>query len=286
MAGAIIGEDCNICDGVFVESGVRIGNRVTLECGARLCEGVILEDEVRVGPNVTFCNDKFPIGTRSPDGARRSIVRKNATVGANAVILPGVMIGSFATVGAGAVVIRSVPSYAIAVGNPARIVGYVESKSAIPKKDQLASDATREAADTGVRGVRSYEMPLIKDMRGSLTVGEFKRRLPFIPKRYFFVFDVPSREIRGEHAHRACHQFLICARGRLSVVADDGQHRREFALDRPTIGLYLPPMVWAIQYKFSADAILIVFCSDYYDPNDYIRDYAEFLATLKASGGT
>jgi hypothetical protein len=109
-----------------------------------------------------------------------------------------------------------------------------------------------------------------------LTVGEFERTIPFPVRRYFIVFEVPSIETRGEHAHHECHQFLICARGSCSVVADDGFHRQEIVLDRPDVGIYLPPMVWGIQYKYSTDAALIVFASHHYDGADYIRDYSEF----------
>ena len=91
------------------------------------------------------------------------------------------------------------------------------------------------------------------------------------------VFDVPSAETRGEHAHRECHQFLICVRGSCAVVADDGVNRQEFVLNRPEHGLYLPPMTWGIQYKYSPDALLLVFASHYYEAADYIRDYEEFL---------
>ncbi|MEO5345649.1 MAG: FdtA/QdtA family cupin domain-containing protein [Magnetococcus sp. YQC-9] len=114
-------------------------------------------------------------------------------------------------------------------------------------------------------------------MRGNLSVGEFQRSVPFVAKRYFLVFDVPSTQTRGEHAHRQCHQFLICVRGACSVVADDGEHRQEFLLDRPEIGVYLPPMIWGTQYKYTSEAVLLVFASDYYDPDDYIRDYQQFL---------
>lgn len=91
------------------------------------------------------------------------------------------------------------------------------------------------------------------------------------------VFGVPNAEIRGEHAHRTCHQFLICAHGSCAVVADDGHVREEFLLDDPSLGLHLPPLTWGIQYKYSADAVLLVFASEYYDAGEYIRDYGEFL---------
>jgi hypothetical protein len=102
--------------------------------------------------------------------------------------------------------------------------------------------------------------------------------VPFIPKRYYLVFDVPSRRVRGEHAHLTCEQFLVCVAGSLSVVADDGMIREEFLLDSKNLGLYLPPMTWGVQYRFSSDAILLVFASDYYESADYIRDYREFKA--------
>jgi dTDP-4-dehydrorhamnose 3,5-epimerase-like enzyme len=95
------------------------------------------------------------------------------------------------------------------------------------------------------------------------------------------VFGVPNREIRGEHAHRRCHQFLICVRGNCAVVADDGTHRCEVVLDAPNRGVYLPPMTWAVQYRYSPDALLLVFASDLYDPSDYVRDYHEFLRLVK-----
>ena len=88
---------------------------------------------------------------------------------------------------------------------------------------------------------------------------------------------MPTVETRGEHAHRKCHQFLIAVKGSVRVVADDGTKREEFLLDRNNKGLYLPPMVWGIQYHYSPDAVLLVFASDYYEPDDYIRDYGQFI---------
>jgi UDP-2-acetamido-3-amino-2,3-dideoxy-glucuronate N-acetyltransferase len=127
-----------------------------------------------------------------------------------------------------------------------------------------------------VRGVVSYELPFIEDARGNLTVGEFGRPLPFIPERYFITFAIPSGTQRGEHAHRECAQYLTCVHGSCSVLVDDGVHQQEFLLDRPTLGLYVPPMIWATECKHSADSTLIVFASHHYDPSDYIRDYLEF----------
>lgn len=128
LPGAIIGQDCNICDGVFIEGNSSIGNRVTIKCGVQVWSGVHLEDDVFVGPNATFTNDSFP---RSKDHSKPILetrVCKGASIGANATILPGITIGRYAMVGAGAVVTKTVPPFAKVVGNPARIVGYINAE--------------------------------------------------------------------------------------------------------------------------------------------------------------
>jgi dTDP-4-dehydrorhamnose 3,5-epimerase-like enzyme len=128
-----------------------------------------------------------------------------------------------------------------------------------------------------VRGVTVHSLPVIADLRGDLSVGDFEREIPFVPRRYFIVFNVPNREVRGEHAHRQCHEFLVCVRGSCAVIADDGTQRTEVVLDAPNLGVLLPAMTWRTQYKHSPDALLLAFASEYYDPMDYIRDYDEFL---------
>jgi len=186
-------------------------------------------------------------------------------------------------VGAGAVVTHDVPARAIVSGNPARIVGYVDTKRGAAAPATVVPADESAIRETSVDGVTVHRLPVFADLRGSLAVGEFPQHVPFAPKRYFIVFDVPGKDVRGEHAHRRCHQFLVCLRGSLSVVVDDGTSSEEIALDRPSIGLYLPPMIWAVQYRYSADALLLVFASDPYDAGDYIRDYDEFLSAI---GGT
>ena len=111
------------------------------------------------------------------------------------------------------------------------------------------------------------------------------REIPFLPKRYFLVTNVPSDKTRGEHAHRRCHQFLICIKGTCAVVVDDLKSRCEVELNSADRGVYLPPMTWGIQYKYSSDAVLLVFASDYYEADDYIRDYDEFVAAKKQQDG-
>ena len=177
-------------------------------------------------------------------------------------------------------VLRSVPRYAIVVGNPARIVGYAntpEAEAALTHGDHDAGNVQ----SSRVRGVRLYRLPRFEDMRGALSVAEFARDLPFVPQRHFLVYGVPSAEVRGEHAHRQCAQFLICVHGRVSVIVDDGVQREEYLLDAPHVGVYMPPRIWGTQYRYSPDAVLLVFASHAYDPADYIRDYERFLSEVR-----
>jgi len=285
FAGARIGTNCNICAQVLIENDVVIGNNVTVKSGVQLWDGVRIEDGVFIGPNTTFTNDLFPRSKAYPKKFLQTIIKAGVSIGANATILPGVTVAEGAMIGAGAVVTRSVPPNSIVVGNPARIVGYINTKLEESTKQQLWEEKHKLPFSnvTNVRDVTVHRFPLIPDLRGSLTVGEFEQCIPFAPKRYFMVFDVPSKHTRGEHAHRACHQFLICARGSCTVLADDGMNRTEVLLDSPDKGIYLPPMIWGVQYKYSQDAVLLVFASHHYDAADYIRNYSQFLKEVKRS---
>jgi acetyltransferase-like isoleucine patch superfamily enzyme len=279
LPGAVIGEDCNICDHTFIENDVTLGNRVTIKCGVQLWDGMTLEDDVFVGPNATFTNDLFPRSRQYPEAFARTLIRKGASIGANATILPGIVIGAGAMVGAGAVVTGSVPANAIVVGNPARISGYVaEGRPLVAATAEVALASTDAGCVAG--GVRLISLPVVNDLRGTLSFGEYEKHLPFIPRRYFVVYDVPSKNVRGEHAHRKLEQFLVCVRGGCSVVVDNGTDRSEVRLDSPATGLYLPAMTWATQFRYSSDAVLLVLASDIYDPDDYIRDYEEFIALV------
>ncbi|MCA1561229.1 MAG: N-acetyltransferase, partial [Acidobacteria bacterium] len=124
LPGARIGENCNLCDHVFIENQVVIGNRVTVKSGIYIWDGVQIEDDVHLGPNVVFTNDRFPRSRRSFQ-LERTLVRHGASIGANATILPGITVGACAMVGAGSVVTRDVRDFALVVGNPARRSGYV-----------------------------------------------------------------------------------------------------------------------------------------------------------------
>jgi UDP-2-acetamido-3-amino-2,3-dideoxy-glucuronate N-acetyltransferase len=278
LPGARIGAECNICDGVFIESDVVIGNRVTIKCGVQLWDGIDIEDDVFIGPNATFTNDPMPRSKQHLARYPRTRIRQKASIGANATVLPGLTIGRGAMVGAGAVVTHNVPPNAIVFGNPARIQGYVTTgpqvETAPPRLPEPESPVCQ------VAGVEIIKLPTFEDMRGALSVGEWGIHLPFDPQRYFLVYNVPSKEVRGEHAHKRLHQFLVCTHGACAVMVDDGRNRTEISLDRPSLGVHIPPMVWATQYKYTPDAVLLVLASAPYDPDDYIRDYEEFLALM------
>lgn len=281
LPGARIGRDCNLCDHVFVENDVVVGDRVTVKSGVQLWDGVTLEDDVFVGPNATFVNDTFPRSRDHPPAFARTVVRRGASIGANATVLGGVVVGPGAMVGAGAVVTTNVPANAIVTGNPARISGYVATGE---KKVLRARPGQVEGQPLRVRGARLVQMTAAEDMRGMLTAGEHPRQLPFLPRRYFVIFDVPSKEVRGEHAHLTLEQFMVCLRGSCSVVLDDGREREEVALASPEVGLYVPPLTWLTQYRYSADAMVLVLASAGYDPDDYVRDYDEFRKRVGTSG--
>ena len=249
-ASATIGRDCRIGTHAVVGEDALLGDRVVLDGGVQLGAGVRLEGDV--------------------------------SIGANATVLAGLTIRSRASVAAGAVVTRPVPPRAVVTGNPAQIVGYVDTPSRQGGESGLAETAVQA---TSVQGVNLHHMPHVEDMRGNLSVGELGRDVPFDVKRFFLVHDVPNAEVRGEHAHLRCHQFLIAVKGTLHVVVDDGRRREEVVLDRPSLGLHLPPMVWGIQYRYSADAVLLVLASEHYDAADYIRDYDRFLSLVGSSQG-
>jgi UDP-2-acetamido-3-amino-2,3-dideoxy-glucuronate N-acetyltransferase len=136
-AGAVIGADVNLCDFTYVERGAVVGDRVTVKSGVYLWEGIQLEDDVFVGPNATFTNDRFPRSKVFFDAYERTLVRRGASIGAGAVILPGLTVGEGAMVGAGAVVTRDVPARALVVGNPARVVRQLDA----PPADALPAPA-------------------------------------------------------------------------------------------------------------------------------------------------
>ena len=276
LPGAMIGEDCNICDHVFIENDVVVGDRVTIKSGVQLWDGLRVGDDVFIGPNATFTNDKNPRSKKRLENFLKTTIYEGASIGANATILPGVNIGRGAMVGAGAVVTRSVPPYAVVVGNPARISGYVGGNAQADAGDRASMSLASPQIIAGKAVL--YPLTHAVDMRGSLAAVEFASQCPFTPKRLFMVHGVPNKSVRGEHAHRQCQQFLIAASGSITVSVDDGENRGSVVLNSPDRGLYIPPLTWGGQYQFSSDAVLLVLASHEYDDADYVRTYADFLA--------
>jgi hypothetical protein len=193
-------------------------------------------------------------------------------------------------VGAGAVVTRDVPPLAIVVGNPAAVTGYVETRKEgetrlRPNPPPFSHDAHQRQSEASTElpgGAKLYQLPRISDPRGNLTFAEVGQSLPFTPERYFLVFGVPSHEVRGEHAHRELHQFLVAVNGSVAVRMFDGQRSEEITLDRPELGLHVPPMLWTTEYKYSPDAVLMVLASALYRESDYIRSNDEFCSLVGA----
>ena len=249
----MISPDLTIPSDTVIEHGVKIGNRVVL-----------------VGAGI--------------------VLRKEAQLAAACIIGEHVTIGRGAYVRTGAVVLQSVPPFAIVEGNPAKVVGYCSvGTSDVDRLDathhvdlkNVANIARPHVLSLNVGGSSVQLMRRVTDTRGSLTVGEVSSELPFVPARYFIVFDVPSQELRGEHAHRKCEQFLICPHGSVRVMLDDGTNRCELTLDRPDIGVYMPAMIWGTQYRYSPGSSLLVFASRKYEAVDYLRSYDEFITEVE-----
>ena len=247
----MISEDCIVPDSAIIESSVSIGRRIVL----------------------------------AGDGI---VIRASARLDAACVIGENVTIGQGAWVRAGAVVLRSVPPNAIVEGNPAQVVGYLNGSQTGRRPDPRHIDIhalgnlqrpARIPLNVGQSAL--FLMRRMADARGALTVGEVPTEVPFSPARYFAVFDVPSVELRGEHAHKRCQQFMMCLHGSCRVLLDDGNERCEVTLDRPDMGVFMPAMIWGTQYRYRSDAVLLVFASRPYEAEDYLRTYDDFLAEVE-----
>ena len=125
LPGAIIGSNCNICSHCFIENDVVIGDNVTIKCGVQIWDGMRIESNVFIGPNVTFTNDKYPRSKQYPEQFKSIRVCEGASIGAGATVCPGITIGAHSLIGAGATVTKDVPEFALVVGNPAKVVRYL-----------------------------------------------------------------------------------------------------------------------------------------------------------------
>lgn len=149
LKGAKLGDNCNVCDHTFIESGAVLGNGVTVKSGVYIWEGVTCEDNVFLGPCVTFTNDLYPRSRVYHDHYDKTLVKAGASLGANATIKAGITIGRYAMVGLGAVVTKSVPDYGLVYGNPARLQGFV-GKAGHPLKIENGRGVCPKTGETYV----------------------------------------------------------------------------------------------------------------------------------------
>lgn len=247
---ARLSEDAELGEGVTIEAGATVVGRVRL-----LDHSVIGVGSVVEGPKV----------------GRRITIGPSALIAAGAVVSI-CDVGRDAVVRPGSVVTRSVPDRAVVEGNPAHVV---HIKPSARRPEHVHSETQPYPGD---RPERIVHLTSVDDMRGSLMVGEVGDGIPFDVQRIFTISGVPGPEVRGEHAHVECHQLLVAVAGSLEVICDDGLGTAVYLLDAPDIGLHIPPMVWGIQHRYSSEAVLLVLASSRYDPADYIRDYADFMA--------
>lgn len=259
--GATVGERSVVEPLAVVRRDARIGNSVTVGSGAHVSTGVTVCDHVTLGANCCLQSE--------PTAEAATVVREGARVGAGVVVMSGVEIGQNATVEDGSVVAGDVPPGSTVFGNPA-----IMQNHSRPSGQTLRLHRPAESRIPGVEFIRLRE---IEDVRGTLTVCQWNQQLPFEPRRIFFLHGVPNENVRGAHAHKECAQALVCFNGTVNVLVDDGRERDEFVLSASDSGIVIPPGIWATQYRYSQNAMLVVFASHDYDADDYIRDYGEFL---------
>ncbi len=144
LKNAVIGSNCNINAHVFIENEVSIGNNVTVKSGVQIWDGITIQDNVFIGPNVTFTNDLVPRSKQYPEKFVTTLIKKGASLGANATIIAGNQIGEFAMVGAGAVVTKSIGKNELWVGNPSRHIGFVTKEGTILDLNLVAKDSKKK----------------------------------------------------------------------------------------------------------------------------------------------
>jgi UDP-2-acetamido-3-amino-2,3-dideoxy-glucuronate N-acetyltransferase len=221
LPGATIGDNCNICDYVFIENRVRVGNRVTVKCGVQLWDGLTVEDGAFIGPNATFSNDRYPPnrGRSEPFVPSETRIGANASIGANATILPGLTIGTHSLVAAGSVVTRSVPDYALVAGNPARVVRYLD--------ERVRSDVAPVSPDWTLIP-HQYVTPT-----GAIDA-RIAEGLPFRVTSFRLHAGAPAATLALEpHPHR----FVLLVQGACSVY--ERGTSRQIRMDDPHIGVHL-----------------------------------------------
>lgn len=127
------------------------------------------------------------------------------------------------------------------------------------------------------KNVKLIKLPNIQDPRGNLTFIEGKQHIPFYIKRVYWIYDVPGGEVRGGHAYKTLNEFIVALSGSFDVILHDGQQEYKFSLNRSYYGLYVPELYWRQLENFSTNSLALILANDFYDENDYIRDFSEFI---------
>lgn len=131
---------------------------------------------------------------------------------------------------------------------------------------------------TSLSDVQIIKLPKIPDNRGNLSFIESQTHIPLVMKRIYWIYDVPGGEIRGSHAFRKQSEFIVALSGSFDVVLNDGKNENKYSLNRSYSGLFVPPMIWRNIENFSANSLCMILSSEYFDENDYIRDYELFIS--------
>jgi UDP-2-acetamido-3-amino-2,3-dideoxy-glucuronate N-acetyltransferase len=271
LPGASVGEDCNICDHVLIENVVRIGDRVTIKSGVQLWDGVCLENDVFVGPNATFTNDRYPRSKVRPPKFLNTTVRRGASIGANATILPGITIGEGALVAAGSVVTHDVSARVQVRGNPARPTSFLDAKP-------IEASTFHGASQPGelMPGAELRRLSCAADRTGSLVAIDLAREVPFVPRSFFALVETPEGSLRSDHARIQSVQLMVLLSGEVTSLVDSGCERCAVRLSAPGDAILMRPGTWGGLLGFAPGTALAVFASEPDDPTDFIRNYEEF----------
>ncbi|MEN6543311.1 WxcM-like domain-containing protein [Parvibaculum sp.] len=261
----------------FIDPTSTLSPSATIGPLAYVGPGAVVGDSVVIGPGAQILSDSD----------RPTIIKPWAVIGGGSTVTAGVEIGTYARIGSGVVVAENVPPNMILSAPRPRVLGYGEGSGQPVARRHFSRDSKLDApTKIGVGAGELWPVPVFSDLRGSLSAIELSTNLPFRPERIFLIYGVPSEEMRGDHAHRRCAQFLVAVHGSVSLILDDGERSVEVRLNRPNLGVYMPPMIWGTQYNYSSDAVLMVFASHSYDPSDYIRSYDQFKAILASQETT
>jgi UDP-2-acetamido-3-amino-2,3-dideoxy-glucuronate N-acetyltransferase len=271
LPGATLGVDCNICDHVFIENDVLIGDRVTIKSGVQVWDGVHLEDDVFVGPNATFTNDRYPRSKVRPPKFLKTTVRRGASIGANATILPGITIGERALVAAGSVVTRDVSARVLVRGNPARPASFLDAKLV----EASTCHAAKQPSEL-MLGVELRRLSCAAEQDGSLVATDLAREVPFVPRSFCALVETPDGALRSDHARIRGFQLIVLLSGTVTALVDNARERTAVRLSAPGDAILIPPGTWGGLLGFAPGTVLAVFASEPDDAADFIRDYGEF----------